>query len=70
MHRPKPNVQSWSMLDCIEQNNIDRFQSSILLGENVNQMDGKGRSALHLAVIYERETIMMTLLKQSAAVNS
>ena len=70
VHRPKPNVQSWSMLDCIEQNNIDRFQSSILLGENVNQMDGKGRSALHLAVIYERETIMMTLLKQSAAVNS
>lgn len=58
------------MLDCIEQNNIDRFQSSILLGENVNQKDGTGRSALHLAVIHERETIMMTLLKQSAAVNS
>ena len=67
--RQKGPIESF-LFESILQNNLDRFQRGVLMGENVNQRDSENRTPLHLCILNLRETPMMILLKQSASVNA
>lgn len=59
------------LIDSIKNNNVDKFQKAILLGEDVNQREGQTqRTPLHYACLYLRETLFMILLKQKAHLNA
>jgi len=38
------------LMESIIQNNLDRFQRGVLMGENINQRDSENRTPLHLSM--------------------
>ena len=56
-------------MQAIRSNNIDKFQRGILMGEDVNCRNEMRQTPLHLCCEFQRETLLMILLKQQAFPN-